>query len=232
MSIKKHGIQNFKRQILYQFDKMEQAYKMQKELVNQQFVKRNDTYNIKIGGEGGMDGRIAVKDKDGNTQSMLISDPRYLSKQFVHVTSGMINVRCKDNNIINVSVDDPRYLSGQLKCWSKNKLTTKDDDGVFHHVFTDDPRYLSGQFVSIMVDIVAVKDKDGKFQRISVNDPRYLSGQLVGVNKGFKFPEGHQVGQKNSQYGTMWITNGIQSIKIKKDQQIPEGWYKGRVCKK
>lgn len=38
-----------------------------------------------------------------------------------------------------------------------------------------------------------------------------------------------QVGPKNSQFGTMWITNGAENRKIKKDlDSIPEGWYKGR----
>ena len=37
-----------------------------------------------------------------------------------------------------------------------------------------------------------------------------------------------QLGIKNSQYGTMWITNGLESKKIKKDEQIPEGWNRGR----
>lgn len=38
-----------------------------------------------------------------------------------------------------------------------------------------------------------------------------------------------RTGSKNSQYGTMWITNGIENKKIKKDiDTIPEGWYKGR----
>lgn len=39
-----------------------------------------------------------------------------------------------------------------------------------------------------------------------------------------------QSGNKNSQYGTMWITNGTENKKIKKDlDTIPDGWYKGRV---
>jgi hypothetical protein len=37
----------------------------------------------------------------------------------------------------------------------------------------------------------------------------------------------HQSAEKNSQYGTMWITNGITNKKIKKDDIIPEGWEKG-----
>jgi hypothetical protein len=37
-------------------------------------------------------------------------------------------------------------------------------------------------------------------------------------------------GSKNSQFGTMWITNGQKNKKIKKEVDIiPEGWYKGRV---
>lgn len=41
--------------------------------------------------------------------------------------------------------------------------------------------------------------------------------------------KGHkrQVGSKNSQFGTMWITNGIRNKKIKKDDKIPPGWAKG-----
>lgn len=39
----------------------------------------------------------------------------------------------------------------------------------------------------------------------------------------------HQVGSTNSQFGSMWITNGTLNKKIKKDDNLPEGWYKGRI---
>jgi hypothetical protein len=39
-----------------------------------------------------------------------------------------------------------------------------------------------------------------------------------------------QNGSNNSQFGTMWITNGHDNKKIKKDvDTIPDGWYKGRT---
>lgn len=44
--------------------------------------------------------------------------------------------------------------------------------------------------------------------------------------------KGSGIGEKNSQYGTYWITNGSESIKIKKDENIPTGWCKGRSIKK
>lgn len=36
------------------------------------------------------------------------------------------------------------------------------------------------------------------------------------------------LGSKNSQYGTVWITNGLKNKKIDKQESIPEGWYRGR----
>jgi hypothetical protein len=44
---------------------------------------------------------------------------------------------------------------------------------------------------------------------------------------------GHQQGEKNSHYGKMWITDGTKngSYRISKDDMIPEGYRKGRVCK-
>ena len=41
----------------------------------------------------------------------------------------------------------------------------------------------------------------------------------------------HQQGEINSQYGTIWITNDVDSIKIKNTDPIPEGWRRGRKMK-
>jgi len=41
-----------------------------------------------------------------------------------------------------------------------------------------------------------------------------------------------QVGDKNGRFGTCWITNGIESKTIRKTDDIPEGWRRGRVVKK
>lgn len=36
-------------------------------------------------------------------------------------------------------------------------------------------------------------------------------------------------GSRNGSFGTMWVTNGIESKKISKTSTIPDGWKKGRV---
>ena len=40
---------------------------------------------------------------------------------------------------------------------------------------------------------------------------------------------GKHIGDKNSQYGTVWITNGIENKKIPATQAVPPGWRKGRI---
>ena len=36
-------------------------------------------------------------------------------------------------------------------------------------------------------------------------------------------------GKGNSQYGSIWITNGYESRKIKSNEVLPEGYRKGRI---
>lgn len=64
-----------------------------------------------------------------------------------------------------------------------------------------------------------------KFQTPEVKEKRNNS-----VKATFK-KIGHQKGNKNSQFGTMWITNGEKNLKIQKNQSIPKGYYPGRILK-
>jgi hypothetical protein len=54
-AIAKHGIKNFQKSILFTFNTAEEMYAKEKELVSQEFVIREDTYNMKVGGFGGWD---------------------------------------------------------------------------------------------------------------------------------------------------------------------------------
>lgn len=42
----------------------------------------------------------------------------------------------------------------------------------------------------------------------------------------------HNLGAENSQYGTIWISDGIVTRKINSSEAIPEGWVRGRVNKR
>lgn len=52
-SIKKHGKDNFQKEILFIFDSEEEMNAKEKELVNENLVLNEKCYNVGIGGEGG-----------------------------------------------------------------------------------------------------------------------------------------------------------------------------------
>lgn len=54
-AISKHGIENFHKTILEFFETYEDALAKEKEIVDDEFLMREDTYNIRRGGSGGFD---------------------------------------------------------------------------------------------------------------------------------------------------------------------------------
>ena len=53
MAIKKYGKENFEKKILFVFETEYEMNEKEKEIITEEFVKRLDTYNVGVGGEGG-----------------------------------------------------------------------------------------------------------------------------------------------------------------------------------
>jgi len=52
-AIKKYGKENFKKEVLFVLDSEEEMNNKEKEIITEEFVLREDTYNLGVGGEGG-----------------------------------------------------------------------------------------------------------------------------------------------------------------------------------
>jgi hypothetical protein len=139
---------------------------------------------------------------------------------------------------------------------SEGMVVVKDKEGIIYKIYSEDPRYLSGELVGIAKGIpynkgkFSVKDKEGNTFQVGKDDPRYLSGELVHTSTGLpgtKSFEGkshkddtkqkmsekakQRTGDKNSSFGTMWITKESENKKIKKEEYevyLNQGWNKGR----
>ena len=54
-AIQKHGLDNFKKEVLYLFDNPDEMFTKEAEIVTEDFLSEENTYNLKIGGFGGFD---------------------------------------------------------------------------------------------------------------------------------------------------------------------------------
>ena len=185
-AITKYGINNFKKEILYEFNTESEALNKEAELVNEKFINRKDTYNLVVGGFGSwtnMIGYTTVRDGN-NTFRIKCTDDRYTSKKLKHINYGKVVVKDNKDNVFMVNRNDPRYLSGKLVSIIKGCVTVKNKSGKCFRVSINDPRYLSGELVGTLKNRIPVKDKDGNTFSIFKDDKRLLSGELVNLWTG------------------------------------------------
>ena len=170
-AIKNEGAQNFKKEILEYFKSPKKCLAKEFDIVNEDFIKRKDTYNIILGGIGfNTLGCVSVKDEFGKTSMVNLKDPRYLNGKLVGVTRGKVTVKDKNNNYYQVDKNDPKFLSGELTYMTKGKIVVKDKLGKTFQVSKDDPRYLSGELVGKNLNCLFIKNESGKYIKIDESD--------------------------------------------------------------
>jgi len=54
-AVSKHGKENFTKEILFKLNSTEEMWQKEADIVDEEFIARDDTYNIKLGGCGGFD---------------------------------------------------------------------------------------------------------------------------------------------------------------------------------
>jgi hypothetical protein len=167
----KHGIENFKKEILFQFDNEAEMNDKEAELVTEEFCLRENTYNLCVGGQGG----------------------------FSHINRD-IELRIAKNRKARMTTNT--IHSNNLYKWCAAGAKSKYEK-----------HGLSEKFIE-------------KRQTSFLNKSHSVESKTKIGEANSKM-----IGQLNSQFGTMWITNGQENKKIKKIDIIPEGWYKGRINK-
>ena len=165
-AIEKHGTDNFQKDILEFFDNQESMYVREKEIVTEEFLSRDDVYNLRRGGTGGWD---------------------YINKYKLNY---------------EFSITDQRQGGSAGGTTLKKLKKGIFAPGVVWHKLTHTDSLRGSAIAQLPCNIEKRKE----------------------VYNSIK----HQQGNLNSQFGTMWITNGIENKKIKRMNTISEGWRKGR----
>ncbi len=177
-AIEKHGVENFTKTILEIFETQEEMFAREKEIVNEEFLSREDTYNLRRGGLGGFDHLNDGSDLHiERTKFGRLMTNEVLCEKYGDDYQKVVSSLGGHANILKNGTNKKFIDAGRTSFLGKSHTP---------------------EFIKFMSD--HMKEK--------------------------------QSGDKNSQFGSMWITNGIENKKIKKIDFIPEGWYKGRKLKK
>lgn len=184
-SIKKYGKENFKKEIICYCGSREEAFEKEKQLVDKQFIERNDVYNLSLGGKGSLEcGCVRIISLKGIQKIVKIEELDYYTNNGWRIWSkGYCRYFDKDNNQYWLLSTDPLIEKLSLKAWTKGKKVMVDKDGKTIQVDKDK---VTEDMISIVKDTITVKDSSGKYYRVNKNDERYLTGEFVGVNKGRK----------------------------------------------
>ena len=166
-SIKRHGKENFKTEILEFLPNKEELIKREKEIINEEVLKDPNSMNLQPGGGGGLSGEEHKKkfaSAGGNATKHLLEGYRE-----IHILKMKTDLEYREK-FLDKMRGNTNWLGKTHNEDTKKKMS---------------------------------KSKQGMYD-----------------------------GEKNPQFGTCWITNGIDSVKIKKGDLIPEGWKLGRKMKK
>jgi hypothetical protein len=211
-AFKKYGIENFTKIILENFNTPKEMFKKEKELVNEDFIRRKDTYNISEGGvkPPGTKGKVIVINEIGEPICISKNDPRFLSGELKGVCAGKVLVKDKNGNALRVDTNDTRYISGELISAATGFIAVKD---VYNNYFSlDKNNYDKSKYKFIWTGRRHTKESKRK----------------IGMANSI-----HQKGERNNRYGTCWIYNielkKSKSIKKEELQQwLDKGWKSGR----
>jgi len=248
-AIKKYGIENFVRETLHEYETLNECRKKEYEIVDVEFCKRKDTYNISIGGTGGdtlagydADTIKKMRVKAGNNissgiQKKIDSMGEEEREAFMNMRrENMLKVRIQPNNkgrkhtgkqLENIIAAS--HAKGKIWCnnGSKNKA-----------VYPDEP--LSEGYVYGRV-IVPGKGFKGHNPETLLSISKERTGKIycnngvtsILVKDESEIPPGYVRGlRKQTGPSLIWINDGEIEKKHPKHDSMPEGWQQGRMKRK
>ena len=160
-ALKKYGAENFTKEILFSFDNKEDMLAKEKELVNEEFLLRDDTYNIIEGGTPLTTlNKVTVIDTESSTGYSLISKEEFNSGNYKAINSGTITVEDPNNLGQFIKVSSDEYAKGNYKRNTSNMVVVIDGDST--KMITSDEYAKGGYKTPTSGKIYVYKDKIDK----------------------------------------------------------------------
>lgn len=161
---KKYGLDSFKKDILCFCDSEEELNRKEAEIVNEEFLKRDDVYNLKLGGDGGWDHVNNLTDNE--FKCICGYTTNNITEYAVHCHW------CKIRNSAE-EIEKRKAKSG----WSKG-LTVETDIRVKKHVDTLKENYKLGKIIPSWIGRKHTKSQKDKVKETMSNLVQIYNPQL------------------------------------------------------
>lgn len=218
-AIKKYGTTNFKKEVLHVYENEIDAYNKERELL-EALNSVNDPlcYNLCYGGVGFWKGathsdETKKKISDGNKGKVRSSEAK---QRYSTSKKGIEKSEIHKQRLSEVN------LGKKLDDETKKKISASNIGQTRTTEFCENQ---------------SNRQKGKAFWPKGKMRPNETKQKMSAAQKGRIVTEETKeklreyTGDKNSQFGSIWITDGNKNMKIKKDAIIPSGWSKGRTFK-
>lgn len=244
----KYGIENFRKDILEFFDSKDTMLAREREIVNPEFIKRSDTYNICLGGTGGgLPGKLnpmygkthtpeaRAKISNGNRGKIVSEESRkknseshkgkpFTEEHKLHLSEAE---RGSKNHMFgkHQSVESNKKRSESLKGHKMSDLCRQKFTFKGHHFSKEQKKRLSN----------SCKGHQSSFkgQHFSKESKRKLSNSLKTSQKFHDKLNSKEYRNKISKANKnkKWYNNGQKCIRLKPEEKIPNGFVPGRLLR-
>lgn len=253
-AIKKYGKENFIFHLEIDLKSEEEMDLLEKLVVNEEFLKRTDIYNISRGGSNpcmyGKNNPFYGKKHSKETRDKIASAAR--------------GRRLTDEQKLNIKLKQKqRFLnnpSEKLRCATKQDM--RKCENIYTHqiawfkkteipndykLYHKPKKYISNEQKNINIEKLKTRNKKSKWYNngiiekfciIGTQPPEFKLGRLPNLNAGRVYSQTSiekmriaKLGSIPSNKGKMWITNGTLNKYICKNESIPDGWRLGLTRK-
>lgn len=225
IAIKKYGKSNFIREILFSYDTRAEALQKEAELVNTEFINREDTYNIMLGGgKFSAINMVVVKDKNSNTGYKFISKDKFLTGKYEYIHKGMVTVHDFSSSTGFKNITKEEFDTGNYKHVLSNTVVVKCDSSLTGYRRISIDEFNNGNYIHANSELVTVVNPDNPGKHMHVTREEYAkgeyihsttnkvvakctnTGEIISMDKEDpRWTSGEFVGNTK---GTKWINNG------------------------
>ena len=130
LAINKYGIENFEREILYVYDNPDDMFIKEAEIVNDEFLMEENTYNLTIGGGGGFEycnTHITEEQKQKRAVNGRKKADEMLKKQYGDNFVSILSKKGQDK-LKDIIRENPDFLKGRRNGFlgKNHSIETKD----------------------------------------------------------------------------------------------------------